>query len=218
LKKGGDEISSKIHPTPKFIERNKKKKKTKRSTLNKTFLVCHYCKKRGHTIDIYWYAEACSHFGKKGHCEVACWEKQFMFHELNFLHNKKDKKTYLTQKKTQRNTERSMSSNPYHSIDKNFHHYKLIGHWEEKCWWLHSELHPRNYTTKRRVCRVNIVEDEECPASPIQEVEVVQEETTMRDDIDTTKIDNKLIPRESITSSCVQYCIQITPSWTCVRE
>jgi hypothetical protein len=56
LKEGSDEKSLKTQPTPalresnKKINQGKKKKKTKRSTSNKTFLVCHCCKKRGHNI------------------------------------------------------------------------------------------------------------------------------------------------------------------------
>jgi hypothetical protein len=30
--------------------------------------------------------------------------------------------------------EKSMSSSPYNNAKNFFHHYKLSGHWEEKCW------------------------------------------------------------------------------------
>jgi hypothetical protein len=55
-----------------------------------------------------------------------------------------------------------------------FHHCKLSGHWEEKCWWLHLELHPRNCTTKRRVWRVKKERGEEIHVSPIKGEDVSQ--------------------------------------------
>jgi hypothetical protein len=64
-----------------------------------------------------------------------------------------------------------MSSSPYSNTKKFFHHCKLSGHWEEKCWQLHLELHPRNHIAKRRVWRVKSKEDEEFPTSPSQGAE-----------------------------------------------
>jgi hypothetical protein len=46
-----------------------------------------------------------------------------------------------------------------------FHHCKLSGHWEAKCWQIHYELDPINHIAKRRVWRVKIAEDEELIAS-----------------------------------------------------
>jgi hypothetical protein len=89
LKEGNNEESSQTQPTPALRERKKpiserkKKKKTKGSTSNKTFLVCHCCKKRGHTIDNCWYIETCSHCGKKGHLEASC-----LGEEATYCHRK----------------------------------------------------------------------------------------------------------------------------------
>jgi hypothetical protein len=77
--------NSQTQPTPtlrdnnKKINERKKKKKTRRSMSNKKFRVFHCCKKRGHTIDSFWYANTCSHCRNKGHCEETCWKKQAMF-------------------------------------------------------------------------------------------------------------------------------------------
>jgi hypothetical protein len=81
---------------------------------------------------------------------------------------------------------RSMSRNPYCNSKNFFHHYNLSGHWEEKGWRLHLELHPRNHTTKRRLWRVKIVEYEEWPTSPIQEVEIFLAEIAGQGEIETT--------------------------------
>lgn len=69
LKESDNEESSQTQPTLAFRESNKpinerKKKKAKGSTSNMTFLVCHRCKKRDHTIDICSYVETCSQCGK----------------------------------------------------------------------------------------------------------------------------------------------------------
>jgi hypothetical protein len=62
LKESNNEESSQTKPTPTLRDNNKtsnqskKKNKTMRSTSNKKFLVYHCCKKRGHTIEICWYA------------------------------------------------------------------------------------------------------------------------------------------------------------------
>jgi hypothetical protein len=86
LKESSDEERLQTQPTPLLressepISERKKNNKTKGSTSNKKFHVCHCCKKRGHTIPSFWYAEACSFCEKKGHCEAICWKKQAMFH------------------------------------------------------------------------------------------------------------------------------------------
>jgi len=73
LKKGSDEKRLKIQPASslirgnKPINRGKKKKNTKRSSSNKTSLVCHCCEKRCHNIMHCWCAKACSLCGNKGH-------------------------------------------------------------------------------------------------------------------------------------------------------
>jgi hypothetical protein len=78
LKNGSNEETSQTQPTPSLIESNKKineikkNKNTKGSTSNMTFVICHCCKKRVHTIDICWYEETCSHCGKKFHLEISC--------------------------------------------------------------------------------------------------------------------------------------------------
>jgi hypothetical protein len=82
LKKGSNEKSLKTQPVPslrrssKSIIQRKKKKKTKRSPSNETFLVCHYCKKKGHNVSHCWYIETCSYCGKKAYCEASCYKNQ----------------------------------------------------------------------------------------------------------------------------------------------
>jgi hypothetical protein len=90
---------------------------------------------------------------------------------------------------------KSMSRSPYRSNKNIFHHFNLSGHWEEKCLRLHPELHPRHRTTKRRVWRVKTMEDEERYTSPIQEVEVVSAEIEAREEMETTKTENRLMTR-----------------------
>jgi hypothetical protein len=119
----------------KPISERKKKKKTRGSMSNKTFLVCHCCKKRGHTIDNCWYAKTCSHCGKKGHLEASCWEKQATCHRTDCFQRRNGKKASPIQKQTQRHMERrSMSRSPCSNNKNFFHHCNLSGHWEAKCW------------------------------------------------------------------------------------
>jgi hypothetical protein len=63
----------------------KKEKKTKRYTSNKTSLVCHCYRKKGHSVANCWYSEVCSFCGKKGHLVASCWEKQATCHKPNLL-------------------------------------------------------------------------------------------------------------------------------------
>jgi hypothetical protein len=73
----------------------------------------------------------------------------------------------------------------------------LSGQWEAKCWRLQQELHPRNCTSKRRVWRVNIEEDEVFPSSPVQVIEFFQGEITTHEGNNTNKRDNMLMLRAS---------------------
>jgi hypothetical protein len=150
LKERNNEESLQTQPTPalrdnnKPINERKKKKKTRRSTSNKKFLVCHCCKKRGHTIHNCWYAEACSFCGKKGHCEAACWKKQAMFPRPDCF-QKLNERRLLQSNNIHKGTWRGGVCQAILVVAmKFFHHCKLSGHWEAKCWQLHPELHPRN--------------------------------------------------------------------------
>jgi len=89
---------------------------------------------------------------------------------------------------------RSMSSNPYSSTKKFYHHYKLSGHWKVKYWWLHLKLHPINHTTKRRMWRVKIEEDKELFVSLVQREEDNQGVIVAKEVNDTYKMDNRLMP------------------------
>jgi hypothetical protein len=85
-----------------------------------------------------------------------------MFHRPDCFQKLNGKKASPIQQHTQRHMERrSMSRSPCSNNKKFFHHCNLSGHWEAKCWRLHPELHPRHHTTRRRVWRVKIEEDEE---------------------------------------------------------
>jgi hypothetical protein len=89
FKKGNNEENLKNYPKPTLIDSNKtinerkKKKKTRKSMLNKKFIHCRYCKKISHTIHNYWYVEACYFCGNKCYCEVSYCKKKALFHVPN---------------------------------------------------------------------------------------------------------------------------------------
>jgi hypothetical protein len=90
LHKGSDEESVKtqfalsLRRSGKKINWNKKTK-SKKSASNKTSLVCHCYKKKGHITINCWYSKACSFYGKKGHLEASCWEKQATCHKTDYF-------------------------------------------------------------------------------------------------------------------------------------
>jgi hypothetical protein len=69
---------------------------------------------------------------------------------------------------------RSMLENICSSNMNFYQNFKLSGHWDEKCWRLHLELHSISHTNKRRGWRVKSKEDEEFIASLAKEEEVIQ--------------------------------------------
>jgi hypothetical protein len=158
------------------------------------------------------HAKACSFCGKKGHLEASCWEKQAICHKP-IISEEEWKEDFSNPTTNSEAHGRKGLSQAVHTNNKNFfHHCKLSGHWEAKCWQLHPELHPRNHTTKRRVWRVKIEEDEELPASPIQGEEVVQGEIATQEVCITNKMDNRLMPREATFQWLFLYCIKRIPS------
>jgi hypothetical protein len=178
LNEGNNEKGSQIQPTPALKRSNKpinhgeKKRKTTRYSLNGTFLVFHCYKKRGHYNASCWYTKACSYRGKKGHHEASCWEKQDMCH-MPKCFQRNGRRTSPIQQQTQRHIERRTMTGSPCSNDKNFfHHYPLSGSLEVKFWQLHQELHPRNFTSKRRAWKVKPNRHEGPPV--VQRAEAIQ--------------------------------------------
>ena len=56
------------------------------------------------------------------------------------------------------------------------HHCKMTGHWEEKCWRLHPELHTTYCATNNREWRVEMRSDKELPTSTAQGEIATQED------------------------------------------
>jgi hypothetical protein len=97
---------------------------------------------------------------------------------LNDFRGNNRKKTSPIQKQIHRHMEKNKMPSILCSSRNFFHHYNINGHWEAKSWMLHSELHPRNYTSKRRVWRINIKGNEEIPSFPTQGEKIVKRCTT----------------------------------------
>jgi hypothetical protein len=114
--------------------RERRRRRPRGIASNKTSLVCHYCKRKGHNTVNYWYSEACSFCKKKGHLEASCWEKQATCHKPKCF-SKEGMERRLPQSNNKlRGTWRKVCQ-AVHSNQKNFfHHCKLSGHWEAKCW------------------------------------------------------------------------------------
>lgn len=123
LQKGNDGESSKtqlalaLKISSKLINWSKKKK-TKRYALEKTSLICHCRRKKGHNIANCWYLEVCFFCGKKSNLEASYMEKKFTCHKPKCFQRKNGKKTCPRQPKTQRHMEKkSTSSSPCSAKD-----------------------------------------------------------------------------------------------------
>lgn len=108
---------------------------------------------------------------------------------------------------------RSMSHIPCGNNKNVFHHCKLSGRWEEKCWRLHLKLHPRNYVAKRRVQKMNPNRDKDLTTSPTQVEEAVQGAIAAHE--------VHIIIKEDFGSKvtlCYLQSFRRTPSWRCVED
>lgn len=76
---------------------------------------------------------------------------------------------------------------------------KLSGHWEEKYWRLHLEIHLMNHTTNIRVWRVKVNEDEDITTSTSQEERVAQGFIATQEASFTNGVYNKLMPISKVS-------------------
>jgi len=82
---------------------------------------------------------------------------------------------------------------------KYFQYYILTGHWEEKCWRLHLELHPKNQTTKKKYWRVKVKVKEELLELAIQGLVVFQWPISTVNVIYNHEKDKKVMSKETPT-------------------
>lgn len=95
----------------------------------------------GHVTQNLWYAHPCTSCGLNKNCVVKCQKKKYLLRQI-MSYKKEERRKYNSPIQNEENGKKGSLSK---RVGNNYcTHCSMSGHWVDRCWKLHPQLHPMN--------------------------------------------------------------------------